>query len=124
MFQDGHEICFVGDEAFRELSQVDPKADELLNKVRYMPQSVAIFKVNRYTSVFSAIFTKAYNLAPRLLKLFSCSTQLSMKFFLLINVKMPTIVGILTFISRKIASQTYLILKNAEFLDILILASI
>ena len=35
------------------------------------------------------------------LKLFSCSTQLSMKFFLLVNVKIPTIVGILTFMSRK-----------------------
>ena len=32
---------------------------------------------------------------------FSYSTQLSMKFFLLINIKMPTIVGILIFISRK-----------------------
>ena len=32
-------------------------------------------------------------------KLFSCSTQLSMKCSLLINVKMPTIVGILTYIS-------------------------
>ena len=30
-----------------------------------------------------------------------CSTQLSMKVFLLINVKMPTIVGILTFMSGK-----------------------
>ena len=30
---------------------------------------------------------------------FSCSTQLSMLFIMLINVKMPTIVGILTFIS-------------------------
>ena len=29
----------------------------------------------------------------------SCSTELSMKFIILINVKMPTIVGILTFIS-------------------------
>ncbi|XP_055892718.1 glyoxalase domain-containing protein 4-like isoform X1 [Biomphalaria glabrata] len=29
---DGHEICFVGDEAFRELSQLDPKADDLLNE--------------------------------------------------------------------------------------------
>ena len=29
------------------------------------------------------------------------STQFSMKFFLLINVKMPTTVGILTFMSRK-----------------------
>ena len=34
------------------------------------------------------------------LKVFLCLTQLSMKFILLINVKMPTIVGILTFISK------------------------
>ena len=34
---------------------------------------------------------------PEVIKLFSCSTQLSMKFILLINVK---IVGILTFSSR------------------------
>ena len=33
------------------------------------------------------------------IKLFSYSTQLSTKFILLINVKMPTNVGILTFIS-------------------------
>ena len=38
---------------------------------------------------------------PEVIKLFPCSTQLSMKFFLLINVKMPTIVVILTFMSRK-----------------------
>ena len=38
---------------------------------------------------------------PEVIKLFSCSTQLSIKFFLLINVKMPTIVGILTFMSGK-----------------------
>ena len=38
---------------------------------------------------------------PRGYKTFLCSTQLSMKFFLLINVKMPRIVGIFTFISRK-----------------------
>ena len=36
---------------------------------------------------------------PEVIKLFLCSTQLSTKFILLINVKMPTIVGILTFIS-------------------------
>ena len=28
---DGQEICFVGSEAFDELSQVDPKGDELLD---------------------------------------------------------------------------------------------
>ena len=38
---------------------------------------------------------------PEVIKLFSCSTQLSMKFFLLIKVKMPTTVGILTFMSGK-----------------------
>ena len=38
---------------------------------------------------------------PEVIKLFSCSTQLSMKFYPLINVKMPTIVGILTCISGK-----------------------
>ena len=36
---------------------------------------------------------------PEVIKLFSCSTQLRTKFILLINVKMSTIVGILTFIS-------------------------
>ena len=34
------------------------------------------------------------------LTLFSCSAQLRLKFILLINVKMPTVVGILTFINR------------------------
>lgn len=29
---DGHEICFVGDEAFRELSAMDPKGSDLLDK--------------------------------------------------------------------------------------------
>ena len=36
---------------------------------------------------------------PKAIKLASCSPQLSMKFILLITVKMPTIVGILAFIS-------------------------
>ena len=29
---DGHEICWVGDEGFRELSQFDPKARGLLDE--------------------------------------------------------------------------------------------
>ena len=36
---------------------------------------------------------------PEVMQLFSCSAQLSTEFILLINVEMPTIVGILTFIS-------------------------
>ena len=43
---------------------------------------------------------KSANTGPEVIKLFSCSAQLRLKFILLINVKMPTIVGILTFISR------------------------
>ena len=38
---------------------------------------------------------------PEVIKLFSCSTQLSMKFSPLIYVKMPTLVGILTYMSGK-----------------------
>ena len=38
---------------------------------------------------------------PDIINFFSCSFQLSMKFVLLINVKIPTIVGIVTFMSRK-----------------------
>ena len=45
------------------------------------------------------IGTKAYP-GPEVIKHFLCSTQLRLKFILLINVKMPTIVGILTFMSR------------------------
>ncbi|XP_039292908.1 glyoxalase domain-containing protein 4 isoform X2 [Nilaparvata lugens] len=29
---DGHEICFVGDEQFRKLSEVDPEGDKMLNR--------------------------------------------------------------------------------------------
>ena len=60
---------------------------------------------------FTVILSRKY--APELSwsrghKTFSCSTQLNMKFFLLINVKMPTVVGILTFMSGKYSIQAYL----------------
>ena len=65
----------------------------------------------------------------------SCSTQLSMKFYLLISVKMLTIVGILTFMCRmafqhfmcrknSIVTKAYLSLKKPEVLDIFICMSI
>jgi len=40
---DGHEICFVGDEAFRELSQVDPKAEALFTEAIEADASEAWF---------------------------------------------------------------------------------
>ena len=45
------------------------------------------------------LFLMSVKPGPEVIKLFSCSTQLSKKFIQLINVKMPIIVGILTFIS-------------------------
>ena len=58
---------------------------------------------------------------PEIIKHFSCSTQLSMKFFLLINVKIPTIVGILTFMSGKNSTLGLSEPKKAEFLNMFIL---
>ena len=60
---------------------------------------------------------------PEVIKLVSCSTQLSMKFFLLINVKMPTTVGILIFMSGKIAFSAYLRLRKMNFLIFLYLCA-
>ena len=47
------------------------------------------------------IFTLIAKLSvPECIKFISCSTQLSMPCIMLVNVKMPTIVGILIFISK------------------------
>ena len=53
----------------------------------------------------------------------SCSTQLSTKFILLINVKMPTIVGILTFISMINTTFERLKAKISLFVSILVFMS-
>ena len=60
--------------------------------------SKLFFGIKRYFEI--SVF-EISRVGPEVMKLFSSSNQLSMKFFLLINVKMPTNVGILTFMSRK-----------------------
>ena len=54
------------------------------------------------------------NVSPgaEVIKLFSYSTQLNTKFILLINVKTPTIVGVLTFISMINAASERLKARN------------
>ena len=52
---------------------------------------------------------------PEVINHCSCSTQLSMKFILLINVKMPTIVGILIFMSIKNTTSEH---RKAFFLNV------
>ena len=62
-------------------------------------------------------------LGPEVIKLFPCSTQLSTKLILLINVKMPIIVGILTFISRinttseRLTARNFLIFRYFSFYE-------
>ena len=53
---------------------------------------------------------------PRGYKFFSCLTQLSMDFFLRINIKMPTTVGMLIFMSTKNSILGLSESKNAEFM--------
>ena len=88
-----------------------------------------VFMISRgdCTTATKGIFMDLYysGYRPRGYKtFFMLNSQLSMKIFLLMNVKMPTIVGILTFANRKKAFSAYLSLKKAEFLDIFILMSI
>ena len=75
MFQDSKSVITVNVDTFPVVSEIVVKA---------LPDTG--FKVTS---------------SPEVIKNPSCSTQLSMKFFRFINVKMPTIVGILTFMSRK-----------------------
>ena len=49
--------------------------------------------------------------------------MMSMKFYLLIYVKMPAMPGILTFLSIKIVFWAYLSMNKTEFLDIFTLMS-
>lgn len=44
---DGHEICFVGDEAFRELSMMDPNGNDLLDKAMAEDKSDEWFAKNK-----------------------------------------------------------------------------
>ena len=59
-----------------------------------------IFRLSR-ALFFLKFYITRHKTGPEVIKLFLCSTQHSMKFFLLINVKMATTVGILTVMSRK-----------------------
>ena len=65
-----------------------------------MSTTLGVFE-NFHFFVYMHVIKQEWEPGPEVIKLFSCSTQLRMKFFLLINVKMPTIVGILTFMTRK-----------------------
>ena len=92
----------------------------------FSPQKVFIFRrFFSYDSLAHCIFTRK-SPGPEVIKLVSCSTQLSMKSILLINVKMPTIVsivGILTFISRtNTTSESFKTRKSLLFIIIVFMS--
>ena len=59
--------------------------------------------------------------SSKAIKLSSLSTQLTLTFFVLINVKLPTTVGILTFMSRKNSIIGVYKPKTADLFDSFIL---
>ena len=71
------------------------------------------------------LYIHDYNIrpGPEVIKLFSCSTELSTKFILLINVKMPTIVGVLTIISMINTTSERLKQESSLFVGILVFMS-
>ena len=81
------------------------------------------FKISYFLSKTDKIRGYSDRPGPEVIKLFWCSTQLSMKFILLINVKMPTIVGILTFISmmkttpERLKARTFFICRCLVFMS-------
>ena len=54
---------------------------------------------------------------PNVIKLFSYSTQLSMKFILLINVKMPTSVSMINTTSKRLKARNFFICKYFGFMS-------
>ena len=71
--------------------------NEKLRKVIFQLSSYSLFNWSPGIEFEMVIENKH---GPKVIKLLSCSAQLRVKFIMLLNVKMPTIVGILTFISR------------------------
>ena len=72
---------------------IDFKLSDYIHNIHYPNTS---YLMTKHKARFQSL-----NPGLEVIKLFLCSTQLSMKFLLLINVKMPTIVGILPFMNAK-----------------------
>ena len=88
--------------------EVEEKSQQLTTKANQITQDLAQVKLHA---------------CPTKPGLFSCSTRLSMNFILLINVQMPTIVGILTFISMINTKTERLKQETSSFVDILVFMS-
>ena len=99
----GHKVSTQTNKKFRicHLHQLN----ELILERKFVCQSadkIVPFQMvwEKIVIAISAYYSGLSGPGPKVMKLFSCSAQLRLKFILLINVKRPTIVGLLTFISR------------------------
>ena len=87
--------------------------------INFILSSADFFKIESFQKFFQDyhLSVQQFESRPAIIKLFSCSTQLSTEFNLLINVKMPTIVGILTFISMINTTSERLKQETSLFFD-------
>ena len=88
--------------ASRMQNTAEPRS--LKRCIKQIPSDILLINLTSMQLHFG-VFCLVSIPGPAVIKLFSCSTQLSMKFFLLINVKMPTVVGISTFVNGKNSIQ-------------------
>ena len=95
---------------------MDAKADATKKDIALIPSTIPGATVMAGVTPFST--------GSEVIKLFSCSTQLSMNIFLLINVKMSTTVGILTCMSGKNSILGLSESRKKRNFNILILMSI
>ena len=86
----------------------------MTDKQCVQPSNITQTKTHRHKLEANHTRSYATKAGPEVIKLFPCSTQLNTKLIQLINVKMPTIVGILTFIS--VINATSESLKATHFL--------
>ena len=75
------------------------------------------------THVIPVVSSNEMGLAPRLYQIFRAQLKLRVKFIMLINVKMPTIVGMLTFISMINTTSVSLKARNVFIFSILVFTS-
>ena len=113
-FTQRHNVCQLGAEPKTldlELDAVTTRSSSSLIDKNTILKSVTVdaysCSLPLFFSLYSLVCVKP---GHKVIKRFSCSAQLRLKFIVLINVKMP-IVGILTFISSRVA--THFVFQNS-----------
>ena len=122
LLQDASFIDVISGLVSHDLPSIQRKAIELLNtKLQQQKEigedDVSSISLSSFPYCIEIIRHITLYKATRL-KYYSCSTQLSMKFILLINVKMPSIVGILTFLSWIVTTSEKLKHEKSLFFSI------